>query len=185
MLRLSLMVLLLTIGVSGQVTPIKAQQRAAPVSCTSKVESSACRWTQGAFSSAQRASTAMRSVEVVIADSEAFQQELGRLNVAYSNLLKANPAAAERSKLTLPSPFEHSILFELGDGGVISKVVVRIELFNQVKVDGTETGNKPPPIEYKYDKDSAMTWATYIMGYVEGCMRSREHILAQATEQRR
>jgi hypothetical protein len=183
MLRLSLMVLFLTIGVSGQDTPVKAQERAAPVSCTSKVESSACKRTTGAFSSAQRASTAMRTVEVVIADNGAFQQEVDRLKVAYSNLLKANPSAAEHSKLTLPSPFERSILFELGDGGVVSKIVVRIELFNQVKFDGTETGNKPAPVEF--DKDSAMTWATYIMGYVEGCMRSREHILAEAMEERR
>jgi hypothetical protein len=87
----------------------------------------------------------MRSVEVVIADSEAFQLELDRLKALHSNPLKANPSAAEHSKLTLPSPFERSILFELGDGGAISKVVVRIELLNQVKLDGTETGNKLPP----------------------------------------
>jgi hypothetical protein len=180
MLRLSFMVLFLTIGASGQETPIKAPQRAAPLSCTSKVESSACKWTQGAFSSAQTTSTAMRSVEVVIADSEAFQQELDRLKAKYSNLLKANPSAAEHSKLTLPSPFERSILFELGDGEVISKVVVRVELFNHVNFAGTQQSKEPPPVEF--DKDSAMTWATFVMGYVEGCMWSRVHTLAEAAE---
>jgi hypothetical protein len=125
----------------------------------------------------------MRSVEVVIADGEAFQLELCRLKAAYSNLLKANPSASEHSKLTLPSPFERSILFELNESGVISKVVIRIELLNQVKLDGTEAGNKPLPVEF--DRDSAMTWATYIMGYVEGCMQSRAHTVAEATEQRR
>ena len=184
MLRLSLMVLFLTIGASGQETPIKVPQRPAPLSCTSKVESSACKWTQGAFSSAQTTSTAMRSVEVIIADNEAFQQELDRLKAKYSNRLKANPSAAEHSKLTLPSPFERSILFELGDGEVISRVVVRVELFNHVNIlPGPEQSKEPPPVEF--DKDSAMTWATYVMGYVEGCIRTREHTLAEATEQRR
>jgi len=183
MLRLSFMVVFLSMGASGQDTPIETPQRAAPVSCTSKVEALACKWTRGAFYSAQRTSTAMRSVEVIIADSEAFQLELDRLKALHSNLLKANPSAAEDSKLKLPSPFERSILFELGDGGPISKVVVRIELLNQVKLDGTETGNQLPPVEF--DRESAMTWATYIMGYVEGCMQSRAHAVAEATEQRR
>jgi hypothetical protein len=183
MLRLSLMVLFFAITASGQDTSIKAPHPAAPISCTSKVGSSACKWTRGAFSSAQRTSTAMRSVEVVIADSEAFQQELDRLKAAYSNLQKANPSAAEHSKLTLPSPFERSILFELGDAGIISQVVVRVELFNQVNFDGTQPGKEPPLVEF--DRDSAMTWATYIMGYVEGCMWSRAHAMAEAAERPR
>lgn len=79
MLRLSFMLAFLSMGASGQDTPIKTPQRAALVSCPSKVETSACKWTQEAFSSAQRTSTAMRSAEVVIADSEAFQLELDRL----------------------------------------------------------------------------------------------------------
>ncbi len=114
MLRLSLVVLFFTIAALGQDTSTKAPHPAAP--------------TKGAFSSAQRTSAAMRSVEVVIADSEAFQQERDRLQAARSNLQKANPSVAEHSKLTLRSPFERSILFELGDAGVISKVVVRVEL---------------------------------------------------------
>ena len=63
MLRLSFMVLFLTIGASGQETPIKAPQRAVPLSCTSKVESSACKWTKGAFSSAQTTSTRSTCVQ--------------------------------------------------------------------------------------------------------------------------
>jgi hypothetical protein len=156
----------------------------APISCTSKVESSACKLTKGAFHSAQKTSTAMSSVEVVIADNEAFQQEFDRLKAGYSTALKSDPFAAEHSKLTLSSPFQRSILFELGDGGLISKVVVRVELFNQVKPDGMiPTRAKPTPVEF--DRDSAMTWATYVMGYVEGCMQSRAHTLAEASEQRR
>src|SRR5215510_9182857 len=41
---------------------IKGEQCAVRVSCTSKVEPSTRKWTQGAFSSAKRTSTAMQSV---------------------------------------------------------------------------------------------------------------------------
>jgi hypothetical protein len=122
----------------------------------------------------------MRSVEVVIADNEAFEREFDRLKTAYSSALKANPSTAERSKLKLQSPFDRSILFELGEGGAISKVVVRIELFNQVNFAAAQAKKDPPHVEF--DRDSAMTWATYIMGYVDGFMSSRAHTLAEAAE---
>lgn len=182
-LWLGLIALTFTITARGQDTQIKPQRPAAPISCSSKVESSACKWAEGAFSCAQKTSAVMRSVEVVIADSEAFQRERDRLRSASNSLLKANSSAAERGKLTLPSPFDSSILFELGDGGVISKVVVRVELFNQANLSGTPPQNGPPLAEF--DRDSAMTWATYVMGYVEGCKWSRAHSVAEATEQSR
>ena len=179
---MNIMVLLLATAGVGQGPQVKAPPPA-PISCTSKVEESACKWTKGAFSSAQRTSTAMRSVEVIIADDEAFRQERERLKARYDKALKANPSSAEHSKPTLPSPFDRSILFEVGDRGVVSKVVVRIELFNQVNFDGTQTGNEPPLVQF--DRDSAMTWATYVMGYVDGCMWSRAHALAEAPEHQR
>src|SRR5262250_168560 len=100
MLRLSFMFMFASIGTSGQLSPKDIPERAASVSCTSKVEASACKWTQAAFLSAQKASTAMRSVEVVIADSEAFKLELERLRIVYSSLTKASPSATEHNKLT-------------------------------------------------------------------------------------
>ena len=121
MLRLiSLVFLLFT---SGQ-DPEAIRLPAAPISCTSKVEPSACKLTKGAFSSAQKTSTAMSSVEVVIADNEAFQQEFDRLKAGYSTALKSDPSAAEHSKLTLSSPFQRSILFELGDGGLTNRSII-------------------------------------------------------------
>lgn len=182
-LWLGLVALTFTKTAWAQDPQTKLARPAAPISCSSKVEASACKWAEGAFIYAQRTSTAMRSVEVVIDDSAAFQRERDRIGSISNNLLKANPSAAERGKLTLQSPFDSSILFELGEGGIISKVVVRVDLFNQANLSGTPAQNGPPVAEF--DRDSAMTWATYIMGYVEGCMRSRAHILAEATEQAR
>ncbi len=179
MLRLWAMFLIFTGAVSGQQSSTKAPP-GGRISCSSKVDASTCKWAVGAFTNAQRASVAMRSVEVFITDNEAFSLELDRLKTARDDLLKAHPSSIERSKPTLPSAFKRSILFELGGFGVISKVVVRVELFNQVNSAGARSETGAPPVEF--DKDSAMTWATYIMGYVEGCNWSRAHTLAESTE---
>ncbi len=63
MLRLSLMVLFL--------------------SCTSKVEPSVCKWTQGGFSSAQRVSTAMQSVDPTVQKCIGERQTARAANVEW------------------------------------------------------------------------------------------------------
>ena len=61
--------------------------------------------------------------------------------------------------------------------------IKRQERLAEVEEVGVTPGKDPLPVEF--DRDSALTWATYVMGYVEGCARSRTHILAERTERAR
>lgn len=147
--------------------------RQGSISCTSDVPAETCVHAKGAFATAQRTSSAMYSLEVVIADRKSFQQEKARQrSKTDSNAKKYN--SGNQSKQLSPSIF--NILFEPGPDGMISKVVISTDLFGAVDVtemDETKPIQSPRPLSF--DKDSAMTWATYVMGYVDGSMWSRQN----------
>src|SRR5262249_13461007 len=154
----------------------------APISCTAAVPDVHCRLARGAFQTAQQTSKAMFSIKVVLADRNAFHQEhdevLKKLNLAS----QSNAASREKSNAEFLTPFEHSILFELGEDGLINKVVIFVDLFNEVDVDQLEKTQGRAPAAVHFDRNSAMTWATYVMGYVDGYFSGRTHPLSEAKE---
>lgn len=91
---------------------------------------------------------------------------------------ESNSDSLETSKTPLPIPFEHSILFELGEDRFITKVVVCVDLFNEVDVEELEKSQGRAPNPVYFDRNSAMTWATYVMGFVDGYYLSRTRSVA-------
>jgi hypothetical protein len=154
----------------------------AGVSCTSQVPSLTCQLVTQAFHISQQTSRVMRQVEVVIADEESFRQESERLRTETLNMMNAFPSRIERSKLTLPSPFDDSILFELGDVGSITKVVILDDQFNKLNEIKDAKGISHIERTKEIDSDSLLHWSMYVMGYVDGCEWSRMHTLAEALE---
>jgi hypothetical protein len=73
-------------------------------------------------------------------------------------------------------------LFALGEGGFVAKVVICVDLFDKVDVDQLEKSKGRAPDPVYFDRESAMTWATYVMGYVDGWYWSRTHTIAEAAE---
>src|SRR5262249_20327447 len=67
-----------------------------------------------------------------------------------------------------------SILFEAGNDGKIAKVVISTDLFGTVDLGELDETKPMPARPLSFDKDSAMTWATYVMGYVDGSMWARQ-----------
>ena len=166
---------------SGWAQTDQTKNPVAPISCTARVSADVCRQISGAFSMSRHSSVVMKSVEIVIADRQALAEENTRLKSAYFEAVKKNPAAPEHSQRLLLSPYGSSILFELGADGAVSRVVISAELFNKVDFDpSASVGSPPSPVEF--DKDSTLTWTTYVTGYLEGCAWSRAHMLAEAAE---
>ena len=152
----------------------------APISCTSQVRPDTCTHAKGRFRSAQKTSKAMFPVEVVLADRQAFQEEAKNLKTNSKHAAQANPSSPELNKIQFPSPFEHSILFELDAGGLVTKVVICVDLFDTVDVEQLEKDQGRAVTPSKLDKDSIATWAIYVMGYIDGCFSSRAHVIAEA-----
>jgi hypothetical protein len=124
----------------------------------------------------------MFPVEVVLADRQAFQEETKSLKTNSKHAAEANPSSPELNKIKFPSPFEHSILFELDAGGLVTKVVICVDLFDTVDVEQLEKDQGRVVTPVKLDKDSIATWAIYVMGYIDGCFSSRAHMMAEAAE---
>ena len=122
----------------------------------------------------------MFHVEVVLADRQAFQEEAKNLKTNSKHAAQANPSSPELNKIQFPSPFEHSILFELDAGGLVTKVVICVDLFDTVDVEQLEKDQGRAVTPSKLDKDSIATWAIYVMGYIDGCFSSRAHVIAEA-----
>jgi hypothetical protein len=183
-LRLLAALLLVTIA-QGQERTVK-RPPAALISCTSEVPAMTCTKSRGAFYAAQQTSKAMLSVKVVLASRKAFKQESDELQKKLNVAAQSNSDSLEKGKTHLPSPFEHSILFELGEDGFITKVVVCVDLFNEVDVDELEKTEGRAPNPVYFDRNSAMTWATYVMGYVDGyyLSRTRSAALTETTHQK-
>jgi hypothetical protein len=160
----------------------QAKNPAAPISCTSRVPADVCRHISGAFSMSRHSSVIMKSVEIVIADRQALTEENTRLKSAYLEALKKNPSAPEHSRHLLLSPYDSSILFELGGDGEVARVVISAELFTTVNFDPSASVESQTHAPVEFDKDSTLTWTTYVTGYLEGCAGSRAHILAEAAE---
>jgi hypothetical protein len=177
----SAVALLLAASASSQAT-VNNALAPAPISCTSQVRTDTCTHAKGRFRSAQKTSKAMFSVEVVLADRQAFQEETNSLKRKSKHATETNPSSPELNKIQFPSPFEHSILFELHAGGLVTKVVICVDLFDTIDVEQLEKeqGRVEPPA--KLDKDSVATWAIYVMGYIDGCFSSRVHAMAEAAE---
>ena len=159
-------------GASGQ-TPKPKEPPPGPISCTSDVPAETCKHARGVFGTAQKTSAAMYLVEVVIADPKFFREERARLKNKDDGSKKASPTSGGFGRGLSPSIF--NILFEPGENGMIGKVVICTDLFGQVNVDleANETKQMQTPPALVFDKDSVMTWATYVMGYVDGSMWGR------------
>lgn len=177
----SAVALLFATSAWSQATPINALAPA-PVSCTSHVRPDTCAHAKGRFHSAQKTSKAMFSVEVVLADRQAFQEETKSLKTKFKHPTEANPPSPELNKIQFPSPFENSILFEFDASGLVRRVVICVDLFDTVDVEQLEKDQGRVVTPVKLDKDSVATWAIYVMGYIDGCFSSRTHVVAEAAE---
>lgn len=171
-LQLSTILLLVVTSTSGQEHTVR-KPLAAAISCTTEVPAKTCTIASGTFHAAQQASKAMFSVKVVLADERAFQQESDEEKKKFDISARSSSAALDNSKSLPLTPFGHSILFELGENGFISKVVICVDLFNEVGVEQLERTQGHARDPRYFDRNSAMTWATYVLGYVDGYYSSR------------
>ena len=178
----SAVALLFATSAWGQATP-NNEPAPALISCTSQVRPDTCTHAKGRFRSAQKTSKAMFPVEVVLADRQAFQEATKSLKTKSTHAAEAaSPSSPELNKIQFPTPFEHSILFELDAEGLVTKVVICVDLFDTIDVEQLEKDQGRVVTPSKLDKDSVATWAIYVMGYIDGCFSSRAHAIAEASE---
>jgi hypothetical protein len=180
--RTTFAVLLFAAAVCAQANKTPAQPPSVPISCSPPVPADTCSWVTSVFSLHQQAAGAIREVAIVIADKASFQQESQRLKAKFTNQIQANPSQTERNRPMLPSPYDDSLLFEIGDRGYVTKVEVSVNLFSKIKFVPDENGVQYARATGELDRDSVNSWAFYVTGFVEGCMRSRVHSIAEAAE---
>ena len=80
--------------------------------------------------------------------------------------------------------FQRSILCEVDENGFLGRVVMCVDLFNEVDGEQLEKTPGRAPNVVHFDGNSAMTWATYVVGYIDGCHSSRTAAPAGNAHQR-
>jgi hypothetical protein len=178
---IALAVVLFAIGVRAQDrAPI--QPPPAAISCSAHVPADTCKWVTSVFT-VHQLSSSMREVEIVIDDKQAFLQESERLQTKFANAMLADPGHREKARASLSSPYDDSLLFELGEEAYVARVVVSIELFSKIKFVPDANGVQYAVSTGELDRESVSSWAFYITGYVEGSRRSRLHSAAEYSEE--
>ena len=175
--RIAFVLLFSAIGVRAQNGKAPSQTLPAAISCSPHVPADTCKWVTSVFALHQMSSS-MRQVNIVIDDKQAFQQERERLEEKFRSAAQANPTHREQSRPSLASPYDDSLLFELGDEDLVTRVVVSIELFSKIKFVPDSNGVQYATSTGELDRESVNSWAFYITGYVEGSRRSRAHSVA-------
>jgi hypothetical protein len=173
----------LVFAMSGHAQNDKTPAQLPPVgiSCSAHVPADTCKWVTSVFALHQLSSS-MRQVEIAIDDKQAFQQEGERLQTKFTNSSQGNPTHREQARPSLSSPYDDSLLFELGEEGYVTRVVVSVELFGKIRFVPDSNGVQYATSTGELDRESVNSWAFYITGYVEGSRRSRVHSAAENSE---
>jgi hypothetical protein len=179
--RITFAVLLFVMGMHAQNEKTSTQPPPAVISCSAHVPTDTCKWVTSVFSLHQLSSS-MRQVEIVIDDKQAFLQESERLREESHEAAPNNPAHRELTRRALSSPYDDSLLFELGEEGFVTRVVVSIGLFSKVKFVPDSSGVPYATSTGELDRDAVNSWAFYITGYVEGSRRSRLYSVTENSE---
>jgi hypothetical protein len=154
----------------------------APITCTSQVSATICKFATEWFSIQQNTSHWMHDVEVVIADEQAFQQENRRITTIWVNIMKITPSRAEQGRQVLSSPYDDVIIFEIGDKGMVKKVVVSSVPFIKKPATTEAGGAKHLGEEADFNSESLLFFSYYISGYVDGAAMSRAHSISENIE---
>jgi len=180
--RTTFVLLLFAIGARAKNdTPGAQGPPPAAVSCSDRVPSDSCKWVKSVFALHQMSSS-LRQVDIVIDDKQAFQQEKQQLQERLRSATLANPTHQEQGRPSLASPYDDSLLFELGEEGYVMRVVVSIELFSKIKFVPDSNGVQYALSTGELDRESVNSWAFYITGYVEGSRRSQAHSIIENSE---
>jgi hypothetical protein len=179
--RIIFVLLVFAIGVRAQKDDGQPRAIPAAISCSAHVPPDTCKWVTSVFALHQLSSS-LREIDIDIDDKQAFQQEQDRLQAMFRNATRANPTRQEQDRPTLPSPYDDSLLFELGEEGYIARVAVSIELFSKIKFVPDSNGVQYATSTGELDRESVNSWAFYITGYVEGSRRSRVHSVIENSE---
>jgi hypothetical protein len=181
LLRTTFILLLFAIvtGAQNENTPVQGPPAA--ISCSAHVPADSCKWVTSVFALHQLSSS-LREINIVIDEKQIFAQEEERLQERFRKASQANPTDYEQARPILSSPYDDSLLFELGKDGYISRVVVSIELFSKIKFLPDSNGSEYAVSTGELDRESVNSWAFYITGYVEGSRRSRAHSVIENAE---
>jgi hypothetical protein len=180
-IRIISAVLFVVMGARAQNDKTTTQPPPAATSCSARVPADTCKWVTSIFALHQLSSS-MRQVEIAIDDGKAFQQESERLQEKVRSAAQVNPSHQEQARPLLSSPYDDSLLFELGEEGYVTRVVVSIELFSKIKFVPDSNGVPYATSTGELDRESVNSWAFYVTGYVEGSRRSRVHSVIESSE---
>lgn len=173
-------VLALTGGVSAQ--SVKTEKSPpAQITCIPQVPSNTCKAVTLIFAVNQQLSSAMRQVEVVIADARSFREERERMTSTFENAVKRVPCKAESLKPAFPSSMNDSMIFEADETGGVGKMILSADLFNRVRTITSKDGSKVEDT-HEFGPETVPAFAYYIMGYVDGSRYARIHTLAEEQE---
>jgi hypothetical protein len=143
-----------------------AQKPPALVTCTPAVSRTTCEAVTADLE-VRQSLPALRSVQFVIADPKAFQQERDRSGdyVFASVVNKTTPGSLTPM---IHSSFDKGIIFQVTDSSVLKcpdRVVISVDMFradsNTQKADS-------------FDLGLAQTYVTFVQGYLEGCLGARQ-----------
>lgn len=135
------------------------------ISCTSAVPASSCKIVSHELASLQ-SFLFMHSVQFIVADKRAFEQEKHR---------SADIAIAKYVPNSTPmihSPFDDQIIFQVTKDAAIrcpDRVVISVELFRPLKTLHSEGNTLVLGYSEGIDTDAVSEYGMFILGYIEGC----------------
>jgi hypothetical protein len=164
----------------SQQTGKSVTNRPAPVAalCTQAVPAETCKSLVTALGMYQQLPPLL-SIQFVIADKAAFEQEKERILTRFQNWLKSLPQGSGASPRLINRPFAHSsfdnLLFELDDDGNITKVYMDTSGFQELK--GVNTQGQIETKEGTFDSVLGQEMTLFAIGYIEGCSDGERRML--------